>query len=138
MSATGTQPLSSLAGADVDRMSRMSGYRDMAWKNDKRCGPHSGYSSGYGNNSWAWGFLVFIILVIIIWVCLWVFNPDFLRKHHDDCDDHDHRDKDDKCCDVDGGKALLWAIVIALVIIFFIWIIVYAWGGWGGRRHSGY
>lgn len=143
MSATTTQPLSSL-GVESDRVSVRGRRMGMMDRDAKYCGPHGGHggSGGYGGYGgyWAWGFLLFIILVIIIWVILWVTCPEFIRKDHGDCDDdHDRFDKDGKkCCDVDGGKALLAAIIIALIICFIIFIIAAAWGGWGGYGRSGY
>ena len=132
MSTTETQPLSGLAAtsytarerARADRMSH-SGHYDKSY-------------DSYGN-TWAWAFLCFIILVIIVWIILWVTCPDFLRKDRD-CDDrHDHHDRhddDNKCCDVDGGKTLLCAIVIALIILVIIWVIYAAYAGWGGQYHQ--
>ncbi len=153
MSGATTQPLSSLAGLEAERVS-VRGRRSMgggrAMHDGKYCGPHgyggsgsSGGYGGYGGYGWAWGFLLFIVLVIIIWVIIWVTCPKFLRKDRGDCDDHhDSFDKDcKKCSDVDGGKALLCAIIIALIIILIIWVIAYAvgWGGGGyGSKHHSY
>ncbi len=84
------------------------------------CGHHKqGYGGGGGY--WAWGFLWFIILVIIIWLILWTTKAEFVQKK----DDHD------ECFgEVDAGKVLLWSIVIAIIIIIIIAIILAACGGW--------
>lgn len=57
-----------------------------------------------------------VILVLIIFMLLVFFKPDFVLRTRD-CEYTD---------EVDCMKALLSAIVIAIVICFIIWLIAYA------------
>ena len=72
-------------------------------------GGHYGY--GYGGGSLTW-LLWFIVFVIIIWLIIFAVKPTWAQK----CDEHGH-----KTGEVDAGRALLWAIVIAIIICVFIW-----------------
>ena len=69
---------------------------------------------GYG---WAGASLFwFVVLVVIVFMLLVFFKPDFVLRERD-CDYTD---------EVDCMKALLSAVVIAIVICFIIWLIAYA------------
>ena len=76
-----------------------------------------GKKYGYLDNSWAGASLFwFVILIAIVFMALHFFKPDYvLRKK--DCEVTD---------EVDCMKALLSAIVIAIVICFLLWLILYA------------
>ncbi len=136
MSETAPTPLSSLDRPMMDDMrnnmnSTKNPYvRDCATEKYCRDFYHKKTCDGEGyGNVWGWGFLGFIFLVVIIWVILFFVKPDFiLRKDefNSDCHNSDSRD-----CDVDGGRALLWAIVIAIIILILIAIFAAAFGGWG-------
>ncbi len=87
--------------------------------------------------NYASGLLWFIIIWIFIVLILWATKPKFIRrkdKGHGKNDDHgDHHDKHQ----VDLGKAVLWAFIIALIIILIFWVFLYAGtGGYGNDRSS--
>ncbi len=73
-----------------------------------------------------WWFYLFWFLVvgIITWFLLFALRPDFVLK----CDDK--RSKSRSECrrddEVDQGKVLLWAVVIALIAVFLLWL--FQWG----------
>jgi len=69
------------------------------------------YHHRRGNGGWAWGVIVFVILVIIIWVILYLWCPEFVQKT---CKDYKTNGE------FDGGKALLWAVIIAIIICILI------------------
>ena len=75
---------------------------------------HAGECVGYG-----WWFYLFWFLVvgIIVWFLLFALKPDFVQKTNK---------HDDPTGEVDQGKVLGTAIVVALVITFLIW--VFQWG----------
>lgn len=75
-----------------------------------------GKKNKYLNNTLAGASLFwFVILVLIVFMLLVFFKPDYvLRKR--DCEVTD---------EVDCMKALLSAIVISLIICFIIWLIAY-------------
>lgn len=68
-------------------------------------------------NGW-WFFLFwFLIVGIIVWFLLFALKPDFVQFTDED---------DNVTGEVDQGKVLLWAVIIALVVIFLVW--VFQWG----------
>ena len=79
---------------------------EKGWEENEQCG-----------NGW-WFFLFwFLIVGIIVWFLLFALKPDFVQ----------HTDEDDNATgEVDQGKVLLWAVIIALAIIFLMWI--FQWG----------
>lgn len=58
----------------------------------------------------------FVVLVLIVFMLLVFFKPDYVLRERD-CEYTD---------EVDCMKALLTAVVIAIVICFIIWLIAYA------------
>ena len=77
---------------------------------------------GTGNGWWFYLFW-FLIVGIIVWFLLFALKPDFVQKNDDNRD----------CTgEVDQGKVLLWAVIIALIAIFLIWI--FHWG-YGSYHH---
>ena len=83
----------------------------------------SHHNQGYGGY-FAWAILWFIILTVIIWLVLVAANPKWIQKN----------DYYGKCNgEVDNGKAILWAIVIAFLILIFVWILK-ALATWGSYK----
>ncbi len=81
---------------------------------------HYDNNSGCGNGWWFFLFW-FLVIGIIIWFLLFALKPDFVQKTDDE---------DNVTGEVDQGKVLLWAVIIALIAIFLIWI--FQWGFRGG------
>lgn len=72
---------------------------------------------GYLSHRWAGASLFwFVVLIVIIFMLLVFFKPDYVMRKKD-CEVTD---------EVDCMKALLTAIVVAIVICFIIWLIAYA------------
>lgn len=65
-----------------------------------------------GNNWWFYLFW-FLVIGIVVWFLLFALKPDFVQKERHDGSPNG---------EVDQGKVLLWAVVIALIAIFLIWI----------------
>lgn len=73
-------------------------------------------NDSYLGNHWAGAAVFwFVVLVLIVFMALVFFKPDYVMRKKD-CEVTD---------EVDCMKALLTAIVIALVICFLIWLIAY-------------
>ena len=75
---------------------------------------------GTGNNWWFYLFW-FLVIGIIVWFLLFALKPDFVQKEDDDSN---------ATGEVDQGKVLLYAVIIALVAIFLVWLFQ-----WGFRQH---
>ena len=67
-------------------------------------------NSNYGG-SWVWIIIVFIIIVIIIWAIIAAAGPDFFQKK----DRYGHKTKE-----VDHGRAIVCAIIVALIIVVIL------------------
>ena len=78
------------------------------------CG--NGYGWGWGNG-WASAFVWFVIIAVIIWFILYSTKPEFVRKKAPDGTVTE---------EVDNGKALIWAIVIAIIIVVLIKLFMYS------------
>lgn len=75
-------------------------------------------SSGYGGMA-AGGIFGWIILTVIIWLVIVAVKPEWAQK----------KDCRNKCNgEVDYGRALLGAIVIAFIICLIVWVIAAAAG----------
>ena len=77
---------------------------------------HHDHRHEYGNGWWFYLFW-FLIVGIIVWFLLFALKPDFVLKT--DEDDHETGE-------IDQGKVLLWAVIIALIVVFLVWI--FQWG----------
>lgn len=73
------------------------------------------HSNDHHCSSRNWWFYLFWFLVVglIFWFLLFALKPDFVQK-----DDHDGNPTGE----VDQGKVLLWAVIIALIAVFLMWI----------------
>ena len=68
-------------------------------------------------NNWWFYLFWFLVIGVIVWFLLFALKPDFVQN-----EDDDHN----ATGEVDQGKVLLYAVVIALIAIFLIW--VFQWG----------
>lgn len=78
-----------------------------------------------GSDSSAYNFLYmvvwFIIIVILIWLILVAIKPDFFMKTDQN---------GDKTDEVDHGRILVTAVIIAIIICLLIWFLKScSWGG---------
>ena len=69
-----------------------------------------------GNNWWFYLFW-FLVIGVVVWFLLFALKPDFVQKEDED---FNHTGE------VDQGRVLLWAVIIALIAVFLIWI--FQWG----------
>lgn len=100
------KPISSLAKECMEKSTAHHEHHD-----------HHAYRSGW------WFYLFwFLIIGIIVWFLLFSLNPDFVQKT--ECDD-------EPTGEVDNGKVLLWAVIIALIAVFLVW--VFRWGYGAGH-----
>lgn len=105
MSDMSQKPISSLAKECLDKPAHHDHHHD-----HHHCG-----------NGWWFYLFWFLIIGIIVWFLLFALKPDFVQK---DDDDYNYTGE------VDQGKVLLWAVIIALIAVFLIWI--FQWGMNGG------
>lgn len=76
---------------------------------------HDGHHN-YLSHTWAGAHMFwFVVLVLIVFMALVFFKPDFVMRKKD-CKVTD---------DVDCMKALLSAVVIAVVVCFVLWLLAY-------------
>ena len=76
-----------------------------------------GSNHKYLSSTWAGaGLFWFVVLTLIIFMLFVFFKPDFVMR----------KKKCEVTDEVDCMKALLSAIVVAIVICFIIWLIAYA------------
>ena len=73
------------------------------------------------DNGYGWWFFLFwfLIIGIIVWFLLFALKPDFVQKK--DCDGY-------PTGEVDQGRVLGTAIVVALIIILVVWILQWGFG----------
>lgn len=77
---------------------------------------HHNARNGYLGHAWAGASMFwFVVLVIIVFMALVFFKPDYVMRKKG-CEVTD---------EVDCMKALLTAVVIAIVICFLIWLVAY-------------
>ena len=136
---TDRQPLSSLApDSENTRRAKMKNcdrkyVPDCETKCEPKCDDavfddqhyeHDSYGyGGYGGGYWAWYILIFIIIVVIVWLILSAFRPTWVQTTDEN---------GDPTGELDAGKSILWAIIIALGICILLWILfALAWGGYG-------
>lgn len=73
--------------------------------------------NGWGNaGTWGQFIIWFIIITVIIWFILYSVKPDFIRRTTPDGTVTE---------EIDNGRALVWAIVIALIIVILIGLFTY-------------
>ncbi len=76
----------------------------------------------YGYNKGTLALIWFIIIVVIVFFCLFVAKPDWIMR----------RDAQGNITnEVDAGKAFLWSILISFCIIIVLYVLWWAFkGGW--------
>lgn len=76
------------------------------------------YQSSYGKGgSWFLNLVIwFIIIAVIIWFILVSTKPTWVQKYDEN---------GVATGEVDQGKALLWAVIIALIVVVIIWLVRY-------------
>jgi len=95
---------------------------------------HDHHSYNYAGGL-LWFFIVWIFVVLI----LWATKPHFVLKkkkgYGKDVKDDDHKGKH-KHVEVDLGKAVLWAFVIALILCILFGVLLYVCSG-ENHPHAG-
>jgi hypothetical protein len=93
----------------------------------KDAGMQAGHSvvveegSGWGG-SWAvWAFIWFIIIVAIVFFLIVAFGGDWFEEFSSS-DRSGHGSKD-RCHGNWWGRALLWAVAVALIILILFWLL---------------
>lgn len=86
-------------------------------------------SGGWGG-SWAvWAFIWFIIIVAIVFFLIVAFGGDWFEEFSSS--DRSGRGKD-RCHNNWWGRALLWAVAVALIILILFWLLACL----GGSRRA--
>ena len=100
MSDLSQKPISSLAKEHLNECAR----------ND-----HHGHHARH--NNWWFYLFWFLVIGVIAWFLLFALKPDFVQK----------KDKRDNVTgEVDQGKVLTWAVVLAVAAVVLIWLFQYA------------
>jgi len=73
----------------------------------------NGYYGGYETYGFWWIIVCFIVLALIVWALLWAFQPDFVKKTDKHGNKHD---------EIDHGRACIWAVIIALILTFLVYV----------------
>lgn len=87
------------------------------------------YEESWGGGWAVWAFVWFIIIVAIVFFLIVAFGGEWLEGSSSDESGHGHGRG--KGCNNNWGRALLWAVVVALVILILIWLLSCL----GGYRH---
>ena len=58
-------------------------------------------------------FVWFIIIAVVLWLIFYFGNPKFVQNKNPD---------GTPSGTANGGKALLWAVIIALIVVILIWL----------------
>ena len=85
---------------------------------DDPCDKSGRYQGSYGRGGhWFLNLVIwFIIIAVIVWFILVSTKPTWVQKRDDD---------GVTTGEVDQGRALLWAVIIALIIVVVIWLVRY-------------
>lgn len=70
----------------------------------------------YWNNSLVWFIIVFITIFVIVFIFIYSLQPVFVCGEHEHSDDKKYREKE-------VGRPVLWALGIAFVAVFLIWML---------------
>ena len=68
----------------------------------------------FEKSSWVTLVIWFVIIAVIIWFILFSLRPNFILKKDESGEPTD---------EIDGGKVLLWSVVISLIVVVIIWFI---------------
>jgi hypothetical protein len=95
-------------------------------------------SYGHRRGGFAWAFLWFAIVAVLVWIILYSLKPNWILKS----DDKKHRsgnmsrNDDPSSDDVDGGKLFFASICIAIVVVIILWLLKSAGHHHNGGHHS--
>jgi len=82
------------------------------------------YGGGFGRGAHlGWALVLFIVLVVVVFVVIVATRPRWIVKHGGKDSSSCDESRDDKCSELDWGKALLWSIVIAIGLLVVFWIL---------------
>jgi di/tricarboxylate transporter len=83
------------------------------------------HSNSTGGGKFAYFILWWVILVVIIWFIIYSLQPSWIMKGPDsDCEGGSCKKK----CEVDQGKAVLVAVIIALIIMLLFYFVSSRYG----------
>ena len=88
------------------------------------------YEESWGGGWAVWAFVWFIIIVAIVFFLIVAFGCEWLEGSSSDESGHGGRGRG---CNNNWGRALLWAVVVALVILILIWLLSFL-GGYRSHR----
>jgi ABC-type Fe3+ transport system permease subunit len=87
------------------------------------------HEESWGGGWAVWAFVWFIIIVAIVFFLIVAFGGEWLEGSSSDESGHGRG----KGCNNNWGRALLWAVVVALIVLVLIWLLS-CLGGYRSHR----